>query len=94
MTLLVKSNDCSVCVCSDFLSFPELMVTTSSLSRLLLESVVVLVLFIATLSAKVLINDIKLRYPCCNKLPMIIFILMHGDDDVINVSSIRLRVRR
>ena len=47
MTLLVKLNDCSMRVCNDSLSFPELMVKTSSLSGLLLESVVVLVLFIA-----------------------------------------------
>ena len=41
-----------------------------------------------------LINDIKLEYLCRNKLPGIIFVLMHGDDYVINTSSIRPRVRR
>ena len=41
-------------VCSDSLSFPELIATMSSLSGLLIESGVLLVLFIATLSAKVL----------------------------------------
>ena len=41
-----------------------------------------------------LINDIKLKYLCCNKLPRIIFVLMHGDDYVINVSSIRPGVWR
>ena len=40
-----------------------------------------------------LINDIKLKYLCRNKFPRIIFILMHGDDYVINTSSIRLRVQ-
>ena len=28
----------------------------------------------------ILINDIKLEYLCRNKLPGIVFILMHGDD--------------
>ena len=42
-----------------------------------------------------LINDIKLRYLCCNKLPRIIFVLMHGDDYVINtLLLIRLGVWR
>ena len=40
------------------------------------------------------INDIKLRYLCRNKLPRIILVLMHGDDYVINTSSIRPGVRR
>ena len=40
------------------------------------------------------INDIKLRYLCRNKLPRIIFVLMHSDDYVINASSIRPRVQR
>ena len=40
------------------------------------------------------INNIKLRYLCRNKLPRIIFVLMHGNDYVINTSSIRLRVWR
>ena len=40
------------------------------------------------------INDIKLRYLCRNKLPRIIFVLMHGDDYVINVSSVRPGVWR
>ena len=42
-----------MCVCSDSLSFPELIATMSSSSILPIESGVVLVLFIATLSAKV-----------------------------------------
>ena len=44
-------------------------------------------------SGPVMINDIKLKYLCRNKLPRIIFVLMHGDDYVINVSSIRPRVQ-
>ena len=39
------------------------------------------------------INDIKLKYLCRNKLPSIIFVLMYNNDYVINVSSIRLKVR-
>ena len=49
MILLVKLNDYSMRVCNDSLSFPELMVTTSSSSGLLLVSV-------ATLSATVLLG--------------------------------------
>ena len=45
-------------------------------------------------SRVLVINDIKLRYLCCNKLPRIIFILMNGDDYVINTLLIRPRVRR
>ena len=41
-----------------------------------------------------LINDIKLEYLCHNKLPGIIFVLMHGDDYVINASLIRQGVQR
>ena len=41
-----------------------------------------------------MISGIKLRYLCRNKHPRIMFILMHGDDYVINVSSIRPGVRR
>ena len=41
-----------------------------------------------------LINDIKLKYLCRNKLPRTIFVLMYDDDYVINTSSIRPRVRR
>ena len=41
-----------------------------------------------------LINDIKLRYLCRNKLPRNISVLMRGADYVINVSSIRPGVWR
>ena len=41
-----------------------------------------------------LINGVKLRYLCRNKLPRIILVLMHGDDYVINGSSIRPGVWR
>ena len=41
-----------------------------------------------------MINDIKLKYLCRNKLPRIIFVLMYGDDYVINASSIRPGVQR
>ena len=41
------------------------------------------------LTQSVVINDIKLKYLYCNELPRIIFVLMYGDDYVINVSSIR-----
>ena len=40
------------------------------------------------------INGVKLRYLCHNKLPRIILVFMHGDDYVINVSSISPGVRR
>ena len=40
------------------------------------------------------INGVKLRYPCRNKLPRIILVSMHGDDYVINASSISPGVRR
>ena len=46
------------------------------------------------IAAQCLINDIKLRYLCRNKLPRIILVLMHSDDYVINMSSIRPRVWR
>ena len=41
-----------------------------------------------------MINGVKLSYLCRNKLPRIIFVLMHGDDYVINASSISPGVRR
>ena len=50
------SNDCSMHVCIDSLSFPGLIVMMSSSSRLPTESGVLLVLFIARLSAKVLLG--------------------------------------
>ena len=49
---------------------------------------------IITHDPSVMINDIKLRYLCRNKLPRIIFVLMHSNDYVINVLSIRPRIRR
>ena len=41
-----------------------------------------------------LISGIKIRYLCHNKLIRIIFVLMHGNDYIINMSSIRPGVRR
>ena len=45
------------------------------------------------LSIWYLINGVKLRYLCRNKLPRIILVLMYNDDYVINVSSISPGVR-
>ena len=75
-----KVNDCSICVCPDSLSFPEVIATMSSLSGLLIESGVVLVLFIVTLSAKA---SLGLSFSLCDS----IIVLFHTSTNLSTGSN-------